>query len=176
MDGLFICTSLSLFFILLITIKFIFRTKRHLPPSPLTLPIIGHLHLLTPLPHRTFQQLSHKYGPVVSLWFGSRHVVVVSSSSVAEECFTRKDLVLANRPRFMLIGKHVGYNYTTVVVSPYGDHWRNLRRIGTTEIYSPSRLNMFLSTRKDEVKRLLFKLSHNSRKDFTKVDLKINAL
>ncbi|KAL6224881.1 hypothetical protein ACLB2K_003736 [Fragaria x ananassa] len=172
MDGLFICTSLSLFFILLIIIKFIFRTKQHLPPSPLTLPIIGHLHLLTPLPHRIFQQLSQKYGPVVSLWFGSRRVVVVSSSSVAEECFTRNDLVLANRPRFILIGKHVGYNYTTVVVSPYGDHWRNLRRIGATEIYSPSRLNMFSSTRKDEVKRLLFKLSHNSRKDFTKVDLR----
>ncbi|XP_062003991.1 cytochrome P450 81Q32-like [Rosa rugosa] len=176
MDGLFFCTSLSLIFILLITIKFLFRTKHHshtnLPPSPPTVPIIGHLHLLQPLVHRTFHHLSQIYGPVFSLWFGSHRVVVVSSSSIAEECFTKNDIVLANRPRFMLAGKHMGYNYTNVVESPYGDHWRNLRRISTTEIYSPSRLNMFSSIRTDEVKQLLFKLSHNSREDFAKVDLR----
>ncbi|XP_050375763.1 cytochrome P450 81Q32-like [Argentina anserina] len=172
MEGVLFYASLSLIFILSITFKFFFRTKHrytNLPPSPPSLPVLGHLHLLSPTVHRTFHQLSQKYGPVVSLWFGSRRVVVVSSSSVAEECFAKNDIVLANRPRFMLTGKHIGYNYTTVVESPYGDHWRNLRRIGATEIYSTSRLNMFSSVRKEEVKQLLFKLSQNSREDFTKV-------
>ncbi|PRQ48097.1 putative oxidoreductase [Rosa chinensis] len=176
MDGVLFYTSLSLIFILSITFKYFFRTKQHrhtnLPPSPPSLPVLGHLHLLSPSLHRTFHQLSQKYGPVVSLWFGSRRVVVVSSSSTAQECFTQNDLVLANRPRFMLTGKHLGYNYTTVVESPYGDHWRNLRRIGTTEIYSTSRLNIFSGIRKDEVKKLLFKLSRSSREDFAKVDLR----
>lgn len=178
MEGILLYTSLSLIFILSITFKFFFGTKhrRHtnLPPtpSPPSLPILGHLHLLNPSVHRTFHHLSQKYGPVFSLWFGSRRVVVVSSSSTAEECFTKNDIVLANRPRFMLVGKHMGYNYTTVVESPYGDHWRNLRRIGAMEIYSPSRLNMFSGIRKDEVKQLLFKLSRNSREDFAKVDLR----
>ncbi|KAL6220368.1 hypothetical protein ACLB2K_008124 [Fragaria x ananassa] len=72
----------------------------------------------------------------------------------------------------MLTGKHLGYNYTTVVESPFGDHWRNLRRIGTTEIYSTNRLNSFSGIRKDEVTKLLLKLSRNSSEDFAKVDLR----
>ncbi|KAF3947868.1 hypothetical protein CMV_026064 [Castanea mollissima] len=71
-----------------------------------------------------------------------------------EECFTRNDIVLANRPPFLL-GKHVAYNNTTLVQSPYGDHWRNLRRISTLEIFSDNRLNKFLGIRRDEIKHLL---------------------
>ncbi|GMN34491.1 hypothetical protein TIFTF001_004712 [Ficus carica] len=74
------------------------------------------------------------------------------------------------------MGKHVGYNYTTVAVSPYGDHWRNLRRIGTLEIFSTSRLNAFSGIRKDEIKRLLRKLSRNSLDGFAKVDLVFSEL
>ncbi|MBA0703904.1 hypothetical protein Golax_016196, partial [Gossypium laxum] len=112
-----------------------------------------------------------KYGPVFSLRLGSRLFVVVSSSAVAEECFTVNDIVLANRPK-LISGKYLGYNYTTVSTSSYGDHWRNLRRIGAIEIFSSSRLNAFAAVRKDEVQRLLVRLSRDSRRGFTKVELK----
>ncbi|KAK2967648.1 hypothetical protein RJ640_030519 [Escallonia rubra] len=150
------------------------RTKnQNLPPSPAgALPVIGHLHLLRPPLHRTLHKLSEKVGQqVISLQFGNRLVVVVSSSSVVEECFTKNDVVLANRPSFS-IGKHLGYDHTTVVASPYGDHWRNLRRICALEIFSTSRLNMFASIRKDEIGILLQKLAQNSRHGFAKVELK----
>lgn len=98
-------------------------------------------------------------------------MVIVSSPSAVEECFTKNDIVLANRPR-LLMGKHVGYNHTTMVGSPYGHHWRNLRRIGAIEIFSSSRLNMFLGTRRDEIKRSLRKLSQNSLQQFAKVELR----
>ena len=97
--------------------------------------------------------------------------MVVSSSTAAEECLIKNDIVFSNRPK-LIAGKHLGYNYTTVTTSPYGDHWRNLRRIGAIEIFSSSRLNTFLSVRKDEIKRLLLKLSRDSRQDFAKVELK----
>jgi isoflavone 2'-hydroxylase len=98
-------------------------------------------------------------------------VVVVSSPSAVEECFTKNDIVLANRPP-SLAAKHIGYNMTTVVAAPYGDHWRNLRRICALEIFSTNRLNMFLGIRRDEINRLLRKLGRNSSLDFTKVELK----
>ncbi|OMP03842.1 Cytochrome P450 [Corchorus olitorius] len=99
-------------------------------------------------------------------------MVVVSSSTVAEECFTKNDIILADRPK-LIVWKHFHYNYTTVTASPYGDHWRNLRRIGATHIFSSSRLNAFTSVRKDEIRRLLLKLSRDSRQgNFTKVELK----
>ncbi|ONI02896.1 hypothetical protein PRUPE_6G227400 [Prunus persica] len=174
MEDILFCTSLTVIFILF-TFKFLVQPNRsrykNIAPSPPSLPILGHLHLLRPPVHRTFHRLSQKYGPVFSLWFGSRRVVIVSSPSAVEECFTKNDIVLANRPR-LLMGKHVGYNNTTMAGSPYGDHWRNLRRIGVTEIFSTARLQTFSGIRKDEVKHLLLKLSQNARDGFAKVELK----
>ncbi|KAE8124860.1 hypothetical protein FH972_019707 [Carpinus fangiana] len=175
-DRVLIFSSLSLL-VVAVALKLIIhlqtRTQptKHLPPSPPSLPILGHLHLAKKPLHRTFHSLSQKYGQIFSLRFGSRLVIIVSSPSAVEECFTKNDIVLANRPD-LLITKHLGYNNTTVSASPYGDHWRNLRRICALEIFSTHRLNMFLGIRRDEVKRLLLKLSHNSREDFAKVELK----
>uniref|UniRef100_A0A7N2R767 Cytochrome P450 n=1 Tax=Quercus lobata TaxID=97700 RepID=A0A7N2R767_QUELO len=87
-----------------------------------------------------------------------------------EECFTKNDIVLANRPPFLL-GKQMHYNNTTLIQSPYGDHWRNLRRISTLEIFSNNRLNKFSGIRRDEIKHLLRSLSRNSCHSFTKVEL-----
>ncbi|XP_023543941.1 cytochrome P450 81E8-like [Cucurbita pepo subsp. pepo] len=146
------------------------RLRKNLPPSPPSLPVIGHLHLLKKPLHRNFQNLSAKYGPVMSLRLGSNLAVVVSSSSAVEECFTKNDVVLANRPR-LLIGKYLGYNYTTMIGASYGDHWRNLRRIGAIEIFSSSRINKFADIRRDEVKRLVRKLSRNSIHQYSKVEM-----
>uniref|UniRef100_A0A2N9HSY0 Cytochrome P450 n=1 Tax=Fagus sylvatica TaxID=28930 RepID=A0A2N9HSY0_FAGSY len=169
---LLLYTSISLL-ILLLAFKLFHqtRTRPKLPPSPPSLPILGHLHLIKKPIHRTFHRLSQKYGKVFSIKFGSQLVVIVSSPSAVEECFTKNDVILANRPR-SLIGKHLAYNFTTLIASPYGDHWRNLRRISALEIFSNNRLNMFLGIRRDEVKHLLWKLSRNSCQGFAKVELK----
>ncbi|KAH7845950.1 hypothetical protein Vadar_007877 [Vaccinium darrowii] len=159
---------------LLIAFIFFSRKTHHthnLPPSPPSLPVIGHLHLLKKPLYRTFHKLSHTLGPIFSLRFGSQLVVVVSSPSAVEECFTKNDIILANRPR-TTGGKYFGYNHTTVVASPYGDHWRNLRRIMSLEIFSTSRLNAFLPIRKDEVWNLLSKLYQKSSNDFAEVEMK----
>ncbi|GMI73435.1 cytochrome P450, family 81, subfamily D, polypeptide 8 [Hibiscus trionum] len=164
---------LSLIF-LIISLSYLFQWRKHpknLPPSPPSLPIIGHLHLLKPPIHRLHHSFSQKYGPIFSLKLGSRLMVVLSSSTAAEECLVKNDIVFANRPKF-IIAKHLGYNYTTVVSSSYGDHWRNLRRIGANEIFSPARLNATLNARRDEMRRLLIRLSNESREDFAKVELK----
>ncbi|KAI8032581.1 Cytochrome P450 81Q32 [Camellia lanceoleosa] len=164
--------SLSLFF-LIIAFKFLSkaRTQKNLPPSPPALPVIGHLHLLKQPLHRTLHGLSQNLGPIFSLRFGSRLVVVVSSPSGVEECFTKNDVVLANRPR-LIIGKYFGYNYTGIGATSYGDHWRNLRRLMALEIFSTSRLNSFLSIRRDEIKLLLRRLYQNSSHDFARIELK----
>ncbi|KAK4485205.1 hypothetical protein RD792_007832 [Penstemon davidsonii] len=62
-------------------------SKRKLlqPPSPPKLPILGNLHQLRPLTHRSFESLGRKYGPVMLLHFGSRPVIVIQSADVAKE-------------------------------------------------------------------------------------------
>ncbi|KAJ6685843.1 CYTOCHROME P450 81E8 [Salix purpurea] len=140
-----------------------FRNKiRNLPPCPFpTLPIIGHLHLLKKPLHRSLSKISNRHGPVVLLQLGSRRVLVVSSPLAAEECFTRNDIVFANRPH-LLAGKHMGRNYTSLVWAPYGDLWRDLRKIASLEILSSNRLQLLSSIRTEEVKLLIHRLFKNN--------------
>ncbi|XP_030537799.1 cytochrome P450 81Q32-like [Rhodamnia argentea] len=149
------------------------RQNKNLPPSPsYCLPIIGHLHLFKKPIHRAFADLAHRYGPVLSMRFGSRPVILISSPSAAEECFTRNDVVFANRPR-LLAGKHLGYNYTTLTWAPYGDHWRNLRRMASEEILSSHRLQMSYSIRVEEVRSLVGRLLRASEsKEFGTGEMK----
>ncbi|OMO70700.1 Cytochrome P450 [Corchorus olitorius] len=143
-----------------ITTHFLRKFRNH-PPSPFpSLPIIGHLHLLKKPLHHSLAKISNKHGPVLLLNFGSRRVLVVSSPSAAEECFTQNDIAFANRP-FLLFGKHLGNNYTSLVWSPYGDNWRNLRRISSLQLLSTNCLQLLYATRLDEVRLLLRKLFDN---------------
>ncbi|CAN6817722.1 unnamed protein product [Brassica oleracea] len=161
-----IILPVALFFV---AYKFIFSPKNqrfNLPPSPpYALPILGHHLLIKPPVHRLFHRLSKTYGPIFSLRVGYRRTVVISSSSLASECFTgQNDVLMSNRPCF-LTAKYVAYNYTTVGTAPYGDHWRNLRRVCSLEILSSNRLTNFLYIRKDEIRRMLTRLSREVNKE-----------
>ncbi|CAN4082977.1 unnamed protein product [Withania somnifera] len=65
-----------------------------------------------------------------------------------------------------MVGKYIGYNYTTVGGSPYGDHWRNLRRLCALEIFSTNRLNNFQPIRQHEIKLLVHRVLDTSSNNF----------
>lgn len=143
---------LPLIFAIYILTKQLFHKLRNLPPTPLlSLPLLGHLHLLKKPLYRSLAQISHRYGPVVLLQFGSRRVLVVSSPSAAEDCLSRNDVIFANRPH-LLAGKHIGNNYTSLAWSSYGDHWRNLRKVSSIEVLSAHRLQLLHGIRAEEVR------------------------
>ncbi|XP_071923596.1 cytochrome P450 81Q32-like [Coffea arabica] len=148
--------AISIIFILNLFIRKRALQKKQ-PPSPPSLPLIGHLHLLKEPLNQTLQSLCSKYGDILLLRLGVRKVLIVTSPSAAEECFTKNDIIFANRPKTMS-SKHFSYNYTTISVAPYGDHWRNLRRLAALEIFSPARMASFASTRRKELMLLLSEL------------------
>ncbi|EOY15780.1 hypothetical protein QUC31_000710 [Theobroma cacao] len=153
------CLYLPIFLALYVFTKHFLNRIHNLPPSPFPcLPIIGHLYLLKKPLYRTLSKIANRNGPILFFKFGSRPVLVVSSPSAAEECFTKNDIIFANRPR-LLIAKHLAYNYTALSWAPYGDHWRNLRRIASIEILSTNRLQLLSGIRMDEVKSLMRNLS-----------------
>ncbi|KAG5132863.1 hypothetical protein JHK82_024051 [Glycine max] len=161
--------SLVFFF----TLKYLFqrsRKVRNLPPGPTPLPIIGNLNLVEQPIHRFFHRMSQKYGNIISLWFGSRLVVVVSSPTAYQECFTKHDVTLANRVR-SLSGKYIFYDNTTVGSCSHGEHWRNLRRITSLDVLSTQRVHSFSGIRSDETKRLIHRLARDSGKDFARVEM-----
>ncbi|KAI3980563.1 hypothetical protein MKX01_025128 [Papaver californicum] len=150
--------SISVFiFFLFLVYKLLVKPTKNLPPSPPSYPIIGHLHILKKPLHRTFHSLSNTFGPILFLRFGFCRVLVVSSPSAVEECLSKNDIVFANRPHF-LAGKHFGYNFTALGWAPYGQHWRNLRRISTIEVFSSNSIQSSSRIRKEEIESVIKQL------------------
>ncbi|KVH98293.1 cytochrome P450, partial [Cynara cardunculus var. scolymus] len=158
-----------IFLAIFIIWNYILHKLQNHPPNPWfpPLPIIGHLYLLKPPFHKSLA----KHGPIQLLQFGSRPVLHVSSPSLAEECLTTNDVIFANRPR-LLAGKYLGYNYTSLVFAPYGDHWRNLRRVSAIEILSSHRLSELEPMRTKEVLLTIRKLYRSSLKQAAEVQVK----
>ncbi|KAH7523691.1 hypothetical protein FEM48_Zijuj06G0038700 [Ziziphus jujuba var. spinosa] len=141
---------LALFLSIFLITKFLFHRNKNSPPGPFALPLIGHLHLLKQPLCQTLESLSLKHGPILSLKFGCRSVLVLSSPSAVDECFAQNDVTFANRPR-TLAGDYLTYNYANFVWAPYGHVWRSLRRLSTTEILSQKSLQKFSAIREEQV-------------------------
>ncbi|XP_058080870.1 cytochrome P450 81Q32-like [Magnolia sinica] len=171
MDIFFSILALLFFSFLFSISKRLLAKPKKLPPSPPSLPILGHLHLIKKPLHRSLTVLSNRYGPILSLRFGSRPVLLISSPSSAEDCLSKNDIIFANRPR-LLFGKRMAYNYSAVGWASYGSHWRNLRRIATIEILSSNRIKMFSAVRIWEVHSLVKDLFQDSELGKSVVELK----
>ncbi|KAI3736682.1 hypothetical protein L2E82_26637 [Cichorium intybus] len=159
------------FYIILSIIAMIWITKaaigktKNLPPSPFPcLPILGHLYLVRSPLYRALGKLSARHGPMLMLRFGTRRAFLVSSPAAVEECLTTNDVAFANRP-LLLAGKHLGYDYTTLSWSSYGDHWRNLRRVASLELLSAHRVQTLNTIRAEEVQLLAKKVYQRAVRD-----------
>ncbi|KAL1534196.1 cytochrome P450 81C13-like [Salvia divinorum] len=158
-----------LIFIIFILKHFSSHQNKNHPPSPPSLPVIGHLHLLNlknPL-YLTLTSLSSLYGPIFSLRLGCKSFLIISSPSAVEESFTTNDVVFANRPT-SVAGDHLTYNYSSYSWSPYGHLWRVLRRLTVVELFSSHSLQRSAHIREEEMLRILRLLRKESGK---RVDL-----
>ena len=145
----------------LLTKKMKLNVIVHHPPTPPKLPFIGHLHLVTSLPHRSFRHLSRKYGPVMLLKLGSIPTVVVSSATAAKEVLKVHDLASCSRPR-STANARFSYNYLDIGFAPYGDHWRKVRKISVLELFSARRVQSFQNIREEEIGVMLNSISQSS--------------
>ncbi|KAI3733404.1 hypothetical protein L6452_12847 [Arctium lappa] len=132
----------------------------HLPPSPPKLPIIGHLHLLTDLPHQSLSRLADQYGPLIYLRLGQVPTIVVQSPQFAELVLKTHDHIFSNRAQ-LVAAQYLSYGCSDVTFSnrPY---WHQARKFCVTELLSPKRVNSFQAIRDDEVTRLLHVVSTRS--------------
>ncbi|MED6192803.1 hypothetical protein PIB30_013433 [Stylosanthes scabra] len=137
-------------------------TKRAIPPDDRRRPpmaaggwlLIGHLHLLGggsgQPPYVTLGDLADKYGAIFSIRIGVHAAVVVSSWELAKECFTTLDVIVSSRPKFTA-AKILAHDYINFGFAPYGDFWREMRKITASELLSPRRFEMLRGVRDSEV-------------------------
>ncbi|XP_059280215.1 premnaspirodiene oxygenase-like [Lycium ferocissimum] len=146
---------LSPFFLLFQKWKTSKSPNKKLPPGPWRLPLIGNMHqLMSDLPHRSLRNLSRKYGPIMHLCLGEISVIVVSSPEMAKEIMKTQDLIFATRPKIMS-GDIIFYNATDVGFCPYGDYWRNMRKVCILELLSAKMVKSFDSIRQEEMSSLI---------------------
>ncbi|KAJ8763097.1 hypothetical protein K2173_023302 [Erythroxylum novogranatense] len=132
-------------------------TSNNRPPSPPAVAIIGNLHQLGKLPHRSLQALSAKYGPVMLLRLGQVPTLVISSADMAREVMKTHDIIFSNRSRPTAV--HFFLNgFIDVAFAPYGEYWRQTRKICVVELLSVLRVQSFQYVRKEEVDILVNKL------------------
>ncbi|KAJ0561787.1 putative 3,9-dihydroxypterocarpan 6A-monooxygenase [Helianthus annuus] len=154
-----------LFLILICLISTIFivkffkstRAKSNLPPSPFRLPIIGHLHLLTPLPHQAFHRLSLRYGPIFQLFMGSEPCVVACSPETAVELLKTS----LDRPQNTAV-THITYGLKDFAFAPYGTHWKSMKKIVMSQLLNGKAIDLLQPDRRDEITRFLKTLSEKA--------------
>ncbi|MBA0870971.1 hypothetical protein Goshw_019570 [Gossypium schwendimanii] len=155
--------SMILLFSLLIWLKLAKRKTLNLPPSPPRLPIIGNIHQLGKLPHRSLRDLCRKYGSLLLLQLGYNPTVVVSSADIVKEIVKNHDIVFSNRPRTTAVDI-LFYGCKDMAFAPYGEYWRQVKKISVVELFSHRRVHSFQFVRDEEVELLINKIRSASLK------------
>ncbi|XP_057440503.1 5-OH-xanthotoxin synthase-like [Lotus japonicus] len=129
------------------------------PPGPKGLPIIGNLHQLDNSSlHFQLLNLSKIYGPIFSLRIGLRPAIVISTPGIAKKILNDHDLDVSRRPP-NLGNQKISYNGIEIIFSPYNDTWREIRKLVVVHILSFKKVSIFSHVRKDEVKKMIKKIS-----------------
>ncbi|KFO09052.1 Cytochrome P450 2J2 [Balearica regulorum gibbericeps] len=108
------------------------RKPKNYPPSPFSLPFVGHIYLLDPTnPHTLVQKLTEKYGDIFSVQLGSTSFVFVNGLRMVKEVLVHQGENFIDRPEIPIdkeIFSHIG------LVSSNGQLWKQQRRFTLTTL------------------------------------------
>ncbi|XP_020209942.1 2-hydroxyisoflavanone synthase-like, partial [Cajanus cajan] len=134
------------------------KALRHLPnpPSPKPrLPFVGHLHLLNkPLLHYSLIDLSKRYGPLYSLYFGSMPTVVASTPELFKLFLQTHEAVSFNT-RFQTSAiRRLTYDNSVAMV-PFGPYWKFVRKLIMNDLLNATTVNKLRPLRTQEIRKVL---------------------
>ena len=93
------------------------------------------------------------------LQVGQLSTVVVSSPDMAKQIMKTHDLAFVHRSH-VSSSEVFTYGYTNVAFAPYGDYWRQMKKLCTLELLSVKRVQSFSSIRQYEVLLYILLLSY----------------
>ncbi|XP_074591944.1 cytochrome P450 71A1-like [Curcuma longa] len=129
-------------------------TIRNLPPGPAKLPVIGNLHQIRDnLLHQSLWEISQQYGPLMHVKRGQVSAVVVSSAALARDVLKTFDLACCSRLHNVSTSEF-SYGRSDIAFTPYGESWRQIRKLCNVEFFSARKINSFTPVREDEIARM----------------------
>ncbi|KAM0823009.1 hypothetical protein ACQ4PT_071155 [Festuca glaucescens] len=104
------------------------------------------------------------------LKFGENPVIIASTAEAAKEIMKTHDSVFCTRPLSSSV-KVATKHGMGIVFAPYGDHWRQMRKICFLELLSAKRIGSSRPVREEEAIRLIRSVSSASESDEQLVNL-----
>ncbi|KAJ0013238.1 hypothetical protein Pint_20913 [Pistacia integerrima] len=163
---IFIFISIAIPVLFKFIFNLIYPTKNldnKLPPGPSTSSIIVNFLRF----YKSFGDLERllltfhaKFGPIISLPFGSKPAIFIADHSLAHQALVEKGAIFSDRPQ-----SPDGTNQNYISTAFYGSTWRLLRRNLTAEILDSSHIKSFSNARKWVLQNLLDGLKLNSKSD-----------
>ncbi|CAN1142273.1 3,9-dihydroxypterocarpan 6A-monooxygenase [Linum perenne] len=139
--------------ITLLLLKTIFTKTRpgspNPPPGPFALPIIGHLHLLAPIPHQALHKLALRHGPLFRISLGSVPCVVASSPETAKEFLKTHESSFLDRPGSAAID-YLTYGSADFSFAPHGPYWKLMKKLCMSELLGGRTLDRMAFLRREE--------------------------
>ncbi|CAA6654611.1 unnamed protein product [Spirodela intermedia] len=153
-----LCCLLAIPLLLLFCVR---RSRKLDLPAPTRLPLIGNLHQLGKLPHHSLHRLANTYGPLMCLELGRVPTLVVSSAEMAKEILKTHDAIFCTRPNRAVVTRF-SYGGQGVSFAPYGEGWRQLRKISTLELFTAKRVQSLRPIREEEVRVLVKEIAETA--------------
>lgn len=127
-------------------------TPKNLPPGPFAWPIIGSLHKIGPYPQRSLAKLAEQFGPLISVWFGQRLIIVATSPETAMEFVKTQDANFCSRPKQQAPSILLPHDVTFSDVTPHSKH---LRKIFQMQFTTSKKVEAAQQLRADEFAHML---------------------
>ncbi|CAN6363159.1 unnamed protein product [Urochloa humidicola] len=137
------------------------RQPKHLPSSPPGLPIVGHLYLIGDLPHVSLRDLAAKHDRgdgLMLIRLGTVPNLIVSTPRAAQAILRTHDHIFASRPPSTLVDNLQYGPSSNFGAAPYGEHWRQVRKLVTTHLLTAKKVNSYHLARQEEVCLVMAKL------------------
>ncbi|KAF8510748.1 cytochrome P450 oxidoreductase [Gautieria morchelliformis] len=129
--------------VLFLLLSFVFP-RRRLPPGPRGLPILGNL-LTHPKEYEWLHWAKHKdiYGPISSVTILGQPVIILNDLQTCVDLLEKRSAIYSGRPVLPFAGEMIGWNQQ-MILSPYGDRFRNMRKMVHRFIGTKSAITAFI--------------------------------
>ncbi|KAH7671811.1 phenylalanine N-monooxygenase protein [Dioscorea alata] len=108
---------------------------------------------------------------ITCIRLGNVHVIVVNSPELACEFLKKNDAVFASRPITMAT-EYSGRGFLSVVIAPWGDQWKKMRRVIASEVMSHKRFRSMAKMRVEEADNLVRYIQHQSEANDQVIDVR----